>query len=77
MCLAIPVAIREIDGTNALVEIGGVMRPISLTLTPEAKVGNYVLIHAGYAIGIVDEKEAQETLKLFEEISGFYDEDPT
>ena len=77
MCLAIPVVIRKIEGTNALVEIGGVMRTISLALTPEAKAGNYVLVHAGYAIGVVDEKEAQETLKLFEEMSGFYDEDPT
>ena len=77
MCLAIPVAIRKIEGTNAMVEIGGVMRTISLALTPEAKAGNYVLVHAGYAIGIVDEEEAQETLKLFEEMSGFYDEDPT
>lgn len=69
MCLAIPVSIREIDGTNGKVEMGGVKRVISLRLTPEAKIGDYVLVHAGYAIGMVDEKEAAETLKLFEEMS--------
>lgn len=77
MCLAIPVTIRKMDGKNGLVEMGGVMRTISLVLTPEAKEGDYVLVHAGYAIGIVDQEEARETLKLFEEMSAFYDEEKT
>jgi hydrogenase expression/formation protein HypC len=74
MCLAIPVLIQEIEGSEATVEIGGVHRRISLALTPEATVGNYVLVHAGYAIGVLDEKEAQETLKLFEEMAAVADQ---
>ncbi len=69
MCLAIPVIIQNIEGTQAMVELGGVRRMISLVLTPEAGVGNYVLVHAGYAIGIVDEEEAKETLHLLEEMA--------
>ena len=68
MCLAVPVKVVSIDGDVAETEIGGVRRPVSIALTPEVKVGDYVLLHTGYAIGVVDEAEAQETLKLFEEI---------
>ena len=64
MCLAIPALIRSIDGYQAEVEIGGVKRVVSLHLAPQAKIGDYVLIHTGYAIGVVDEEEAQETLRL-------------
>jgi len=71
VCLAIPVQIKQIDGTNAVVEIGGVTRTISLALAPEAKINDYVLLHAGYAIGIVDEEEARESLKLFAEMASF------
>jgi len=69
MCLAIPVKIVSIDGDEAETEIGGVRRRVSIALTPEAKVGDYVLLHTGYAIGVVDEAEAEETLKLLEEIA--------
>jgi hydrogenase expression/formation protein HypC len=69
MCLAIPVRIVAIDGDEAETEIAGVRRQVSIALTPEAKVGDYVLLHTGYAIGIVDEAEAEETLKLLEEIA--------
>jgi hydrogenase expression/formation protein HypC len=68
MCLAVPVLIRSIDGSNAVVDLGGVSRTISLTLTPEANVGDYVLIHAGYAIGVLDEAEAKETLDLLNQM---------
>ena len=71
MCLAIPVQIKQIDGTNAVVEVGGVTRTISLALAPEARINDYVLLHAGYAIGIVDEEEARESLKLFKEMAAF------
>ena len=47
----------------------GISRRISLWLTPEAKVGDYVLLHTGYAITVLDQKEAEETLQLFEEIA--------
>ena len=71
MCLAIPVQIKQIDGINAVVEVGGVTRTISLALAPEARINDYVLLHAGYAIGIVDEEEAMESLKLFKEMAAF------
>jgi hydrogenase expression/formation protein HypC len=72
MCLAIPALIRSIEGYRAEVEIGGVKRVVSLQLVPEAKIGDYVLIHTGYAISVVDEEEAQETLKLLAELAGTY-----
>jgi hydrogenase expression/formation protein HypC len=69
MCLAIPALIKSVEDREAEVEMGGVSRRISLWLTPEAKVGDYVLVHAGYAINALDQKEAQETLSLFEELA--------
>jgi len=68
MCLAVPVKIVSIEGDEAESEIAGVRRRVSIALTPEAKIGDYVLLHTGYAIGVVDEAEAEETLKLLEEI---------
>lgn len=68
MCLAIPALIESIDGKRATVELGNTRRDISLWLTPEAKVGDYVLLHAGYAIGIIDREEARETLSIFQEM---------
>jgi len=72
MCLAIPAQIKSIEGHQALVEIGGVTRQASIQLTPEAKVGDYVLLHTGYAINIIDQDEAEETLKLLRELSEIY-----
>jgi hydrogenase expression/formation protein HypC len=69
MCLAVPVRIVSIDGDEAETEIAGVRRRVSIALTPEAKLGDYVLLHTGYAIGVIDEAEAEETLKLLEEIA--------
>jgi hydrogenase expression/formation protein HypC len=69
MCLAIPALIKSIDGQQAVVDIEGVTRDASLQLTPEAKVGDYVLLHTGYAISIIDPEEAEETLKLLREMS--------
>ena len=69
MCLAIPALVKSIDGYLAEVDIDGVTRQASLQLTPEARVGDYVLLHTGYAINVIDEAEAQETLKLLREIS--------
>jgi hydrogenase expression/formation protein HypC len=68
MCLAIPALIKSISGLHAVVDIDGVTRDVGLHLTPEAKVGDYVLLHTGYAITVVDEVEAQETLRLLREI---------
>ena len=72
MCLAIPALIKSIDGYQAEVDIDGVTRQASLQLTPEAKVGDYVLLHTGYAINVIDPLEAEETLKLLKELSEVY-----
>ncbi len=72
MCLAIPAQVKSIDGHQAVVEIGGVTRQASIQLTPEAKVGDYVLLHTGYAINIIDQEEAEETFKLLRELSEIY-----
>jgi hydrogenase expression/formation protein HypC len=69
MCLAIPALVKSIDGSVAEVEIGGVSRRASLLLTPEARVGDYVLLHTGYAINVVNQEEAEETLRLLEEMA--------
>ncbi len=66
MCLAVPVRITSVEGDQAEVDIGGVGRRVSIALTPEARVGDYVLLHTGYAINVLDEAEAQETLSLLE-----------
>ncbi len=66
MCLAVPVKITSIEGDQADVDIGGVSRRVSIALTPEAEVGNYVLLHTGYAINVLNEEEARETLDLLE-----------
>jgi hydrogenase expression/formation protein HypC len=68
MCLAIPALINSINGKEAEVELGGISRKASLWLTPEAKVGDYVIVHTGYAINVLDEEEALETLRLLEEM---------
>ena len=75
MCLAIPAKVKSIDGVEAEVEVGGVSRKASIMLTPEAKVGDYVLLHTGYSINVIDEEEAQETLKIFQEIAEIEDRD--
>ncbi len=72
MCLAIPARIQSIDGIEAEVEIGGVSRSISIMLTPEARVGDYVYVHTGYAISVVDEAEALESLRLLQELAETY-----
>jgi hydrogenase expression/formation protein HypC len=69
MCLAIPALIKSIENKEAEAEIGGITRRISLWLTPEAKVGDYVIVHTGYAINILDQREAEETLSLLEQIA--------
>ena len=68
MCLAIPARIMSVEGTKANVDFGqGVVRDVNITLV-EAKVGDYVLVHAGYAIQVIEKKEALETISLWNEI---------
>ena len=68
MCLAIPARVKSIHNHEAEVEIGGASYRASIWLTPEVKVGDYVLLHTGYAISVIDEEEAQETLNMLREM---------
>lgn len=68
MCLAIPMKLLERDVQRGTVETGGAKREIMLTLTPNAKAGDYLIVHAGYALEVLDEAEALRTLELFREI---------
>lgn len=77
MCLAIPGKIVEItDAENhiAKVEIGGVRRGVNIGMLDDLKIGDYVLIHVGFAMSKIDEKEAEETLRILQEIGQFNDE---
>lgn len=69
MCLAMPAKITEmLDDDMAMVEVGGVAKEISLGLVEGVDVGDFVIIHVGYAISRLDAAEAEKTLKLFEEM---------
>ena len=69
MCLAIPARIEELSaGDSAVVELGGVRKEISLALVEGIEVGDYVIVHVGYALKKLDPQEAQRTLALFAEI---------
>ena len=74
MCLAVPVKVISIGGSEAEVDIGGVRRKVSITLTPEVKIGDYVLLHTGYAISVIDQAEARETLEMLKEMIALGDE---
>jgi hydrogenase expression/formation protein HypC len=64
MCLSVPGKVVELQNNMAKVEVGGVLREVSMEVCPDAAVGDYVLIHTGFAIQKLDEKEALETLDL-------------
>ena len=68
MCVAVPGKITAISGNNAEVDFSGVKRAVSLDLVPAARKNDYVLVHAGFAIQVLSAAEAEETLKLFQEI---------
>jgi hydrogenase expression/formation protein HypC len=75
MCLAIPGKIESIDGADPMfrtgkVSFGGIFKTINLACVPKAQTGDYVLVHAGIAINIIDEEEARKTLDCWEEIGG-------
>jgi len=70
MCLAVPAKVLSVaEDRSAVVDLGGVRRGTSLAFCPDATVGDYVLIHAGYAIQKLDEEEAKETLSLLEQMA--------
>ena len=73
MCLAIPARIIELDGDKAVVDAMGNRFKARTTLLPEAKLGDLVLVHAGFAISLVDEEEAKMTWQLISEINEFMD----
>jgi hydrogenase expression/formation protein HypC len=72
MCLAVPGRILDVSGSDTArtgtVSFGGVSKEACLAFVPEAKVGDYVLVHAGFAISVVDEEEALKTLDYFRQI---------
>lgn len=78
MCLGIPGKIIEISVETGVrmgkVDFGGAIREVCLEAVPEARVGDYTIIHAGFALNILSETEAQETLQLLREISSFDEE---
>jgi hydrogenase expression/formation protein HypC len=69
MCLAIPGKIVTLQAAgNAIVDIGGVQKQVNVSLLPDVALGDYVIVHVGYALSRVDEQEAQRTLDLFAEL---------
>ena len=69
MCLAVPAQVIEINEGVGLAELAGVVWEVSFMLLPNVRVGDYVLLHAGYALQKVDEAEAEETIRLLSEIA--------
>jgi hydrogenase expression/formation protein HypC len=74
MCLALPARVAALNGADqAVVELGGVRKEVSIALTPEAQVGDYVLVHVGFAISKIDEAQANdiwEALETMGELAG-------
>lgn len=77
MCLAIPMKVIERTDERGKVEQGGVIREVSFVMLPEVVLGDYVLVHAGFAIERLDEEEAQSTLELLREVMNAGDAGPT
>ena len=73
MCLAIPSKITKIENNMATIDVDGVQREASLLLLEDAKVGEYVIVHAGFAIQKIDESAAQETLGFLREAADHFD----
>lgn len=77
MCLAVPAKVIEIlDDDQALIELGGVRNRVSLALVDGVTVGDYVIVHTGFAITRLDVQEAEKTLALFAEIASVMGESP-
>ncbi len=73
MCLAVPAQLVSINDTIGTIELTGAQRDCSLLLVPEAKVGDWLLVHAGFAVQIVDEEEAKATMDAFRELEELED----
>ncbi|MBT8350828.1 MAG: HypC/HybG/HupF family hydrogenase formation chaperone [Deltaproteobacteria bacterium] len=74
MCLAIPSKIIKIEKGIGTIDVDGVKRTTSLLLVEDAKVGDYVIVHAGFALHKIDEKAAMESLNILKEAAAFVDE---
>lgn len=70
MCIGVPGKIISIEGKEGVIETKGIQRKVNLFLVPEAQIGDYVMVHAGTAIQIIDAEDAQATLELLEELLG-------
>ncbi|MFN4227276.1 MAG: HypC/HybG/HupF family hydrogenase formation chaperone [Candidatus Ratteibacteria bacterium] len=68
MCLAIPMKVEKVKGDFAIVSIGNVKREVNISLLENVKKGDYVIVHAGFAIEKLDKKEAKRTLEIFKEM---------
>ena len=71
MCLSVPGKVIKIEGEMATVSVGGTMYEASIQMLEDVEVGDYVLVHTGFAIQKIDEQEAHETLQLFNELEDF------
>lgn len=69
MCLAVPLKLISIDGQSGIGEFDGVRRKVQLTFVPQAKVGDYVIVHAGFAMEIMDEEQAELDREAFREVT--------
>jgi hydrogenase expression/formation protein HypC len=69
MCLAVPGKILSVDGNNAMADFEGIQKKIVIALKPNIQVGEYVIVHAGYAIEVIDEQRAKESLALWNELA--------
>ena len=67
MCLAVPLKLIQVDGEHGVVELGGIRRKVNLAFVEDARPGDYVVVHTGFAITRMDEAEAAETLRLLNE----------
>lgn len=77
MCLAIPARLVELrPGDQAVVDLGGIRKDISIALVADVQVGDYVIVHVGHAIGTIDPEEAERTLALFAEMARLETEAP-
>ena len=77
MCLAIPakiVEITDVENSIAKVEVGGVRRNVNIGMLDDIEIGDYVLVHVGFAMSKIDEKEAEETLRLLRELGSYQEE---
>jgi len=77
MCLAIPARIKSIEDQMATIDMEGTQRDVSLLLLEDAKIGDFVIVHAGFAIHKIDEDEAMESLKVLRQMASLMDIDPS